>query len=228
MGFCPYITANLITSSAVDGTSSIFTYSVSEYNCPQNTTCQVWDAGAGDCGSKNPSAGPSGTASPSSLLSEFLNKADSDSLDLTPLGVTGEVYGHDYIIDDPENIPIILKAAHDHPDFEDSEIIDGIEGNCSVTNIAGDSTSDWEYEIEVIDGTSDFTSSLVTTSMYIVFLDGDGEVISSHQIESVDYGNDTLIINLGLSEMPPFVEGNYAFIIDRKRITWEEYLGLFP
>lgn len=227
MGFCPYITAKIITSSAVDGTSSTYTYSVSEYNCPQNTTCQVWDSAANDCGAKNPPAAAGGP-SPTTLLTEFLNKLDGDELDLTSLGVSGDgVYGYDYMIDDPDNIPIILKAANDHQEFDETLIVNRVEGSCTVTitQPGWDSTAEWIYEVVATDSTSDFVTSLVTTSMYIVFFDGD-TIVSSHQITSVD-DDVTITLNLGTSDTPPLAEDDYAFIVDRKRITWQEYLDLF-
>jgi hypothetical protein len=228
MGFCPYITSNILSSSAVDGTTTDYTYTVSQYSCPQNNTCQVWDTVAGDCGSKNPTPTTAG-ASPSTLLNEFLTKIDGDSLDMTSLGVIGYgVYGYDYMIDDPDNIPVLLQAAHDHPEFDESLIVNRVEGTCSVTitQAGWDSTAEWEYEIVATDSTSDFVTSLVTTSMYIVLLDGSGNTVAIYQIDSVD-DSDTLSISAGYADEPPITEDSYPFIVDKKRISWEEYLGLF-
>ena len=229
MGFCPYITARLLDSSVVDGTTTMYSYSVSQYDCPQDNTCQVWDSANGDCGSKNPGGAAAGP-SPTSLLTEFLNKVDSDNLDLTPLGVSGEgIYGHDYMIEDEENIPIILKAAHDHPQWNVDAVTNRLEGSCDITiSVPGyDSTTEWEYQIDItaFDGTNDLTTAAVTTSMYILIVDGT-TIINSYQITSID-DSDTITLNLGYSDTEPLQEGSYDFIIDRKRITWDEYLGLF-
>lgn len=191
--------------------------------CPQSNRCQMW--GDSDCGLKTPPTATPGP-SPSTLLNEFLNKTDGDDLDLTPLGVIGSVYGFDFMIDDPSNIPSLLKAAHNHPDWDDSSLEDLIEsGLCTVTVVTPgyDSTANWEYEISIIDGTNDLVSSGVTggETMYIV--------INSQGAFAIDTVDDstTISLDLGLADDEPITPGTYAFKIDPKRITWDEYTGLF-
>lgn len=195
------------------------------FNCPQNNTCQQW-AGT-DCGLKSPSAETPGP-SPTSLLNEFLNKVDQDSLDLTPLGIIGDsIYGQDFYIDDEDNIPTILQAAHMHPNWNVDELTDTIEfGRCEITRLPTDSTNEWNFDVTIIDSTSDFIAAGVedTTTgdgMYIV-IDTQG----AYQIDVVD-SSDSLTLRLGYSDSPPLIEGTYMFKVDPKSITWDEYLSLF-
>lgn len=194
--------------------------------CPHSARCQMW-AGT-DCGLKSPAADPA-SASAASLLNEFLNGSDQDGLDLTPLGVLGTVYGVDFYIDDPDNIPTLLQAAHDHPNFDVSGLIDTIDfGRCEVTidQAGNDSTDEWIYDVTITDSTSDFITAGVedTTSgdgMYIV-IDTQG----AFQIDFVDSGS-SLTLRLGYSDDPPLTEGTYSFKVNPKSITWDDYLSLF-
>lgn len=195
--------------------------------CPQSTRCQQW-AGT-DCGLKSPAVAEP-RASAATLLNEFLGGSDLDDLDLMSLGVSGSVYGQDFMIDDDANIPVILKAANDHPDFDAASIVDTIEsGRCEVTvdQAGNDSTAEWIFDVTVTDGTTDFIASGIEdtttgdTGMYIV-IEGQG----AFQIDVVD-SSIALTLRLGYSDSSPLDEGSFSFKVDPKRILWEEYLGLF-
>lgn len=236
MAFCPYISSNIISSSALDGTSTDYTYTVSLYTCPENSTCKVWDSGAGDCGSKNPSASTAGP-DPASLLTEFFTKTDKDNLDLSGLGVvTGDgIYGFDFMIDDESNIPIILKAAHDHPEWDDTDIVDRVSGtgDLTISQYGWDGTAEWVYEMEATawDSTDDFVTSGVVAGTSKLFMDDVPEASYKSLTVTTRDSATVLSMNLGTITLTypnvPITTDSYDFIVDRKRITWEEYNSLF-
>jgi len=236
MAFCPYLSSQIIVSavSADLGVTYTYTYGTSLYTCPENDTCKVW--GGTDCGSKSPAAETPGP-SPTALLTEFITKTDGDDLDLSPVGVvTGDgIYGFDWMIDDENNIPSILKSAHSHPDWNDSGLIDRISGtgDLTVSQPGYDGTSDWIYELEatVWDGTTDFVTSGVvagTSKLYMTDVPESSyksltvTTRDSATILSMNIG----VVNLAFPNVPITIDG-YDFIIDRKRITWDEYNSLF-
>jgi len=247
MSFCPYITSQILVSSHVDGTSTMYDYTTSLYTCPQNNTCKVWDISSNDCGSKNPlptTAAPS----PSTLLNEYLSKVDSDGLDLSSIGVIGDsIYGEDFMIDDTD-LPVILKAANDHPDFP-SDLEDKVSGRGTLTMIQSgwDSTSSWIYRLTVIDGTIDYEGSPIvfdgtsdflglgidgTSSTSLVYISTLPEsTYRSLEITGALNDEPSLLINIGTVAKThpdvPITPGTYTFKIDRKKITFDEYLGLF-
>lgn len=236
MAFCPYITAQIMSTSVTDGTNTDYTYTTSLYTCPENNTCKVWDGSVGDCGSKNPTSAIA-EPNPTSLLTEFITKTDKDSLDLSNLGVvTGDgIYGFDFMIDDVNNIPSILKAAHDHPDWDDSTLLDrvGGTGDLAVSQPGWDGTADWEYELTVSawDGTDDFVSSGVIAGTSKLYMEDVPESDYKSLTVTTRDSATKLTINLGVIDIAnpnvPITEDSYDFKIDRKRITWDEYNSLF-
>lgn len=248
MAFCPYITSQILISSHPDGTATAYDYTTSLYTCPENNTCKVWDTGSNDCGSKNPSTAAAGP-NPTSLLTEFLNKVDSDNLDLTGLGVVGDsIYGEDFMVYDPTEIPVILKAANEHQDFPD-DIEDKVSGRGTLTMIQSgwDSTSSWIYRLTVVDGTIDYEGTPIvfdgtsdflglgidgTSSTSLVYISTLPEAAyKSLEITGALNDEPSLLINIGTVAKThpavPITPGTYNFKIDRKKITWAEYLSLF-
>lgn len=234
MAFCPYITTQIMSTSVTDGTNTDYTYTTSLYTCPENNTCKVW--GDDDCGSKSPAAETPGP-SPTSLLTEFITKTNIDDLDLSSLGVvTGDgIYGFDFMIDDVNNIPSILKAAHDHPDFDDSTLLDRVsgEGDLTISQYGFDSTAEWIYEMEATawDSTDDFVTSGViagTSKLYMTDVPEAG--YKSLTVTTRDSAT-VLTMNIGIvaTTYPnvPISVDSYEFIVDRKRINWAEYNNLF-
>jgi len=236
MAFCPYISTRAIDYTYADGTNTEYVYSTDLYTCPENSTCKVWDTGAGDCGSKNPTSATA-VADPTALLTEFITKTNKDDLDLSNVGVvTGDgIYGFDWMIDDEDNIPSILKAAHTHPDFDSSTILDRISGtgNLTISQPGYDGTNDWIYELEttVWDGTTDFvTSGVIAGTSKLYMTDVPEASYKSLTVTTRDSAT-VLSMNLGTINLAnpniPITTGSYDFIVDRKRITWEEYTDLF-
>jgi len=173
---------------------------------------------------------PSGEApAPSTLIMEFLNKTDADKVDFSSLGVSGSIYGHEFMIyeSNPDDLPPILKTIQEHPDFKTDDIVDLANSNCSVTNtVPGhDSTDEWEYTIEATDGTTDFVVDGITTDMY-VFVESINKVGTITEV-APDSVATKLKINMGVYDIDPLPNLSYFFIAGRKRISFAEYESMF-
>ena len=120
---CPFISApySRYLKSTTNTPGMTYEYAADvHYATCITVNCELWNASKGKCGMINDSNTKQSDSA--ILINEYMSNQDQDRKNIPGIG-TAAIYGKDFIIEEDENIPPMLKNIHKNPDFVYPQIV---------------------------------------------------------------------------------------------------------